>query len=120
MYHLKMKYTIGEIVGHAFTLLLRPMHDPYILHSNDSSFNLVEYVMFNMLRGFNDPLSRSPEFLLSFLNSCIEQKSVDKSPFLKMFGFLWVVEEEKVPINILFVRSKTVVDKNRKRKTPDQ
>ena len=104
LYHVTFTYASAG-AGHHFALLLRPNRRPYILQEEKNTYTLREYVLFNLIRGNTNPLSKEPEKVIAFLKSAQQYHQVNRNLFLYMFGYLWNDDVTSIPIGSIFVRN---------------
>ena len=108
MYHVTFRYHKSGKAGHFFTLLLRPNRRPYIVQEEINSYNLYQYILYNILRGIKNPLSKEPAKICIFLKEAKENKSVPLDIFTYLFGYVWDQSDNKVPIEYINVEGTTV------------
>jgi hypothetical protein len=108
LYHITFRYDTTRLAGHFFTLLLRPKRRPYIVQEEKNSYNLSQYVLYNLLRGIKNPLSKDPEKIRIFFEQAEEYKSVPLSIFTYLFGYVWDEKDNRVPIETIKIQATSV------------
>ena len=109
MYH--FTFNTSNAGGHFFSILLRPGRKPYIIQQEINTYNIFEYVLYNLLRGIKNPLSKDRQKICDFFEQARNQKKVNVNLYAYMFGYVWGANDEtNITIHRLHITETTEMD----------
>lgn len=110
IYHFTFGISKTSAAGHFFSIILRPNRRPYIIQEELNTYNLFQYVMYNLMRGIKNPLSKDPKRVIDFFEEAQKNEQVPVNLFAYMFGYVWHEKDRYVPIYNLRVTGVTTTN----------